>query len=140
TEILAQEDGTLNTYSKRTGDLRKLEYCSKIILTALFFALPSATKGNITNIETYTLQSSGFRLKISASKYLFEDTIITMDLQHVEIPRTVEGFSKLVVGAKTILSWKARTRRNTMRFYEALNNGHKRLINGAFFSPVKLSV
>ncbi|CAG8575772.1 10503_t:CDS:2 [Paraglomus brasilianum] len=140
TEILVQEDGILNTYSKRTGDLQKLEYCSKVILTALFFALPSATKDNITNIETYTLQSNGFHLKISASKYLFENTIITMDLQHVEIPRTVEGFSKLVVGAKTILSWKARTRKNTMRFYEALNNGHKRLINGVFFSPVKLSV
>jgi len=48
-------------------------------------------------------------LKISASKYLFEDTIIMTNLQHVEIPRTVEGFSKLVMGAKTILSWKART-------------------------------
>ncbi|CAG8440252.1 13343_t:CDS:2, partial [Acaulospora colombiana] len=33
TEILAQEDGVLNTHSKRTGDLRKLEYCSKVILT-----------------------------------------------------------------------------------------------------------
>src|SRR5580698_4613416 len=74
TEILAQEDGVLNTHSKRTGDLRKLEYCSKVILTALFCALPSATKASITSIEAYTLQSNGFRLKISASKYLFENT------------------------------------------------------------------
>ncbi|CAG8521045.1 953_t:CDS:2 [Funneliformis mosseae] len=95
TEILAQEDGVFNTPSKRTGDLQKLEYCSKVILTALFFALPSATKNRITDIETYTLQSNEFRLKISASKYLFENTIITMDLQHVEVPRTVEGFSEV---------------------------------------------
>ncbi|CAG8609166.1 7006_t:CDS:2 [Ambispora leptoticha] len=140
TEILAQEDGVLNTHSKRTGDLRKLEYCSKVILTTLFFALPSAAKADITKIETYNLQSNGFHLKISASKYLFEDTIVTMDLQHVEVPRTVEGFSKLVVGAKTILSWKARTKNNTMTFYEALRKGHKRLTNGAFFSPIKISV
>ncbi|CAG8535515.1 4715_t:CDS:1 [Acaulospora morrowiae] len=140
TEILAQEDGVLNTHSKRIGDLRKLEYCTKVILTTLFFALPSAAKADITKIETYNLQSNGFRLKISASKYLFEDTIVTMDLQHVEVPRTVEGFSKLVVGAKTILSWKARTKNNTMAFYEALRKGHKRLTNGAFFSPIKISV
>ncbi|RIB04707.1 hypothetical protein C2G38_2148899 [Gigaspora rosea] len=139
TEVLAQEDGVLNTHSKRTGDLRKLEYCSKVILTALFFALPSAAKADITKIETYNLQSNGFHLKISASKYLFEDTIVTMDLQHVEVPRTVEGFSKLVVGTKTILSWKARTKKNTMVFYETLRKGHKRLTNGAFFSPIKIS-
>lgn len=138
TEILAQEDGVLNTHSKRTGDLQKLEYCSKVILTALFCALPSATKASIVDVESYTLQSNGFRLKISASKYLFEDTIITMDLQHVEVPKTVEGFSKLVVGVKTILSWKARTRKNTVRFYEVLERGHERLTNGAFFSPVKI--
>ncbi|CAG8822598.1 37162_t:CDS:2, partial [Gigaspora margarita] len=122
TEILAQEDGVLNTHSKRTGDLQKLEYCSKVILTTLFFALPSAAKADITKIETYNLQSNGFHLKISASKYLFEDTIVTMDLQHVEVPRTVEGFSKLVVGTKTILSWKARTKKNTMRTWFAQNH------------------
>ncbi|CAG8772709.1 10264_t:CDS:1, partial [Funneliformis caledonium] len=88
TEIIAQEDGVLNTFVKRKGDLQKLEYCSKVILTALYFALPSTTKSSIADIEIYTLQSNEFRLKISASKYLFENTIITMDLQHIEIPRT----------------------------------------------------
>ncbi|CAG8726124.1 16857_t:CDS:2, partial [Racocetra fulgida] len=88
TEILAQEDGVLNIHSKRTGDLWKLEYRSKVTLTTLFFALPSAAKADITKIETYNLQLNGFHLKISASKYLFEDTIVTMDLQHVEVPRT----------------------------------------------------
>ncbi|CAG8493259.1 8289_t:CDS:2 [Paraglomus occultum] len=140
TEVLAQEDGTLNTNAKRTGDLGKLEFCLKVILTTLYLALPSAVKNSITDIETYTLQSNGFRLKISASKYLFEDTIISMDLQHVEVPKTVEGFSKLVVGAKVILSWKARTRKNIMTFHEALNKGHKRLTNGVFFSPVKVVI
>ncbi|CAH1771131.1 815_t:CDS:2, partial [Entrophospora sp. SA101] len=53
TEILAQEDGVLNTQDKRKGDLQKLEYCSKVILTMLFFALPSAAKASIKNIETY---------------------------------------------------------------------------------------
>ncbi|CAG8619299.1 29550_t:CDS:2, partial [Racocetra persica] len=110
TEILAQEDGVLNTHSKRTGDLQKLEYCSKVILTTLFFALPSDAKADITKIETYNLQSNGFHLKISASKYLFEDTIITMDLQHVEVPRTVEGFSKL----------KSQTKNNIIDFYKTL--------------------
>ena len=121
TEIIAQEDGVLNTHNKRTGDLQKLEVCSKVILTTLFFALPSNSKADITDIETYSLQSNGFRLKISASKYLFEDTIVTMDLQHIEVPKTVEGFSKLVVGVKSILSWKERTRKNTALLYSALN-------------------
>ncbi|CAG8665036.1 5173_t:CDS:2 [Funneliformis mosseae] len=88
------------------GDLQKLEYCSKVILTALFIALPSSTKASITNIETYSIQSNGFRLTISVSKYLFEDTIITMDLQDVEVPRTIEGFSNLVMAVKVILSWR----------------------------------
>ncbi|RHZ71250.1 hypothetical protein Glove_261g52 [Diversispora epigaea] len=109
TEILAQEDGAINTQSKRTGDLRKLD-----------------------------LQSNEFRLKISASKFLFEDTIITIDLAHIKIPRTVEGFSKLIVGVKAIISWKARTRKNTMIFYEILKEGNKRLNNGVFFSPIKI--
>ncbi|CAG8532954.1 5195_t:CDS:2 [Ambispora gerdemannii] len=140
TEIIAQEDGVLNTHNKRMGDLQKLEFCSKVILTALFFALPSNSKANITDIEAYSLQSNGFRVKISASKYLFEDTIITMDLQHIEVPKTVEGFSKLVVGVKSILSWKERTRKNTASFYSALNKGHQRLINGVKFSPIKMSI
>jgi hypothetical protein len=123
TEMLVQEDGVLNTRGKRKDDLQKLEYCSKVILTTLFFALPSTAKNSITNIETYSLQSNGFRLTISVSKYLFEDTIIMMDLQDVEIPRTVEGFSNLIMAVKVILSWKACTRRNTMAFYEALKKG-----------------
>ncbi|CAJ0751423.1 15273_t:CDS:1 [Entrophospora sp. SA101] len=138
TEILAQEDGVLNTRGKRKGDLQKLEYCSKVILTTLFFALPSAAKASIKNIETYSLQSNGFRLTISVSKYLFEDTIITMDLQDVEVPRTVEGFSNLIVAVKVILSWKARTRNNTITFYNALKKGNKRLSNGARFSPKRV--
>ncbi|CAI2185653.1 18855_t:CDS:2 [Funneliformis geosporum] len=113
TEILAQEDGVLNTRGKRKGDLKKLEYCTKVILTTLFFALPSEAKANIIKIETYSIQSNGLRLTISVSKYLFENTIITMDLQDIEIPRTVEGFSKLVVAVKvrgneTPSDWKKR--------------------------------
>ncbi|CAI2194263.1 2755_t:CDS:2, partial [Funneliformis geosporum] len=133
TEILVQEDGVLNTRSKRKGDLKKLEYCSKVILTTLFFALPSEAKNYITKIETYSIQSNGFRLSISVSKYLFENTIIMMDLQDVEVPRTVEGFSKLIMAVKVILSWKARTRKNTMEFYKALKKGHKRLENGTLY-------
>ncbi|CAI2185439.1 11535_t:CDS:2 [Funneliformis geosporum] len=140
TEILAQEDGVLNTRGKRKGDLKKLEYCTKVILTTLFFALPSEAKANIIKIETYSIQSNGLRLTISVSKYLFENTIITMDLQDIEIPRTVEGFSKLVVAVKVIFSWKARTRKNTMEFYKALKNGHKRLENGIKFSPKKIAI
>ncbi|GES77190.1 hypothetical protein GLOIN_2v1488383 [Rhizophagus clarus] len=140
TEILAQEDGVLNTRGKRKGDLKKLEYCSKIILTTLFFALPSEAKANITKIETYSIQSNGLRLTISVSKYLFENTIITMGLQDIEIPRTVEGFSKLVTAVKVILSWKSRTRKNTQEFYKALKNGHKRLENGIHFSPKKMAI
>ncbi|RIB06661.1 hypothetical protein C2G38_2216528 [Gigaspora rosea] len=91
TEILAQEDGVLNTYGKRTGDLKKLEYCTKILLTVLYFALPTTEKNDITEIETYSLQSNGFQLTNSASKYLFKNTIITVGLQDIEVPRTVEG-------------------------------------------------
>ncbi|RGB33380.1 hypothetical protein C1646_669400 [Rhizophagus diaphanus] len=70
------------------------------VLPALFIALPSSAKASITNIETYSIQSNGFRLTISASKYLFEDIIIKMDLQDVEVPRTIEGFSNLVMAVK----------------------------------------
>ena len=140
TEILVQEDGVLNTHSKRKGDLKKLEYCSKVILTTLFFALPSEAKDCITKIETYSIQSNGFHLSISASKYLFENTIIMMDLQDIEVPRTVEGFSKLIMAVKVVLFWKARTRRNTLEFYKALKIGHKRLENGINFSPKKMII
>ncbi|CAJ0648571.1 11039_t:CDS:2, partial [Entrophospora sp. SA101] len=44
TEVLAQEDGVLNTHGKRTSDLKKLEYCTKIILTVLYFALPTTVE------------------------------------------------------------------------------------------------
>ena len=85
-EVLAQEDGILNTNGKWTGDydLRKLEYCSKVILTALYLALPSAVKKTITDIETYTLQSNGFRLKISASKYLRQAELLTQSKPDIE--------------------------------------------------------
>ncbi|KAF0507634.1 hypothetical protein F8M41_018972 [Gigaspora margarita] len=140
TEILAQEDGVLNTYGKRTGDLKKLEYCTKIILTVLYFALPTTERNEITEIETYSLQSNGFQLIISASKYLFENTIIIVDLQDIEVPRTVEGFSKLVKGIKIILSWKARTRNNTNKFYEVLKKGNERIKNGELFTPKRIFV
>ncbi|CAG8633845.1 4350_t:CDS:2 [Cetraspora pellucida] len=97
TEILAQEDGAISTHGKRT------------------------------DLEAYSLQSNEFQLKISTSKFLFEDTIVAMELARVEIPRTVEGFSKLVVGVKAVLFWKARTRKNTMMFYGTLREGHMRL-------------
>jgi hypothetical protein len=51
----------------------------------------------------------------------------------MEVPRTVKGFLKLIVDAKVILSWKTQTRKNTIKIYEALNNGHKRLTKGVFF-------
>ncbi|CAG8668591.1 3838_t:CDS:2 [Funneliformis mosseae] len=140
TELLAQEDGVLNTRGKKNGDLRKLEYCTKVILTALFFALPSTSKDNIKDIEVYSLQSNGFCLTISTSKYLFDNTIVTMDLQDIEVPRTVEGFSKLILAVKIILSWKARTKKNTDAFYQALNEGHRRITKGVFFSPKKISI
>ncbi|RGB28175.1 hypothetical protein C1646_768153 [Rhizophagus diaphanus] len=80
TEVLTQEDGILNTRGKR--------------------------KARIIDIETYCLQSNGFQLTISASKYLFENTIITMDLQDIEVPRTVEAFSKFITAVKVIYRGK----------------------------------
>ncbi|CAI2189512.1 7803_t:CDS:2, partial [Funneliformis geosporum] len=136
----AQEDEILNTCGKKTGDLRKLEYCTKIILTALFFTLLSTSKDNIKDIEVYSLQSNGFCLTISALKYLFNNTIFTMDLQDIEIPRTVEGFSKLILAVKIILSWKTRTKKNTDAFYQVLNESHRCLTKGVFFSPKKITI
>ncbi|CAG8544641.1 4714_t:CDS:10 [Ambispora leptoticha] len=123
TELLAQEDGVRNTRGKKTGGF---EYCTKIILTVLFFTLPSTSKDNIKDIEVYSIQSNGFRLTISASKYLFDNTILTMDLQDIEIPRTMEGFSKLILAVKIILSWKARTKK-TDTFYQDLNKCYRHL-------------
>ncbi|CAG8580344.1 1803_t:CDS:2 [Funneliformis caledonium] len=104
TEVLAQEDGILNIREKRQGNLRKLEYCIKVILTALYISLSTTANARIIDIETYCLQSNRFQLTISASKYLFKDTIITIDLQDIEIPRTVKAFSKLITAIKVILS------------------------------------
>ncbi|KAF0413751.1 hypothetical protein F8M41_007753 [Gigaspora margarita] len=53
---------------------------------------------------------------MSESELNVEDTIVTMDLHHVDVSRIMEGFSKLVVGTKTILSWKVWTKKNTMIF------------------------
>ncbi|CAG8644074.1 12922_t:CDS:2 [Gigaspora rosea] len=88
TKILVQEDGVLNIRSKRKDDLRKLEYCSKIILTALFFALPSEAKEYIAkwDLQHSIKRISPLDLRI---QYLFENTIIMMDLQDIEVPRTV---------------------------------------------------
>ncbi|PKY58167.1 hypothetical protein RhiirA4_479854 [Rhizophagus irregularis] len=97
-------------------------------------------KANIIKIETYSIQSNELHLTIFVSKYLFENTIIMMDLQDLEILKTVEGFSKLVIAVKVILSWKARTRINTMEFYKALKNDYKRLENGIKFSPKKIAI
>ncbi|CAG8644471.1 17540_t:CDS:1 [Cetraspora pellucida] len=140
TEILAQENGVLNTHGKRTGDLKKLEYCTKIILTVLYLALPTSVKHQITEIEAYSLQSSGFQLTISASKYLFENTIVTVDLQDIEVPRTVEGLSKLIKAIKIILSWKARTKKNTNTFYEVLKKGNERIKGGEIFTPKRIPI
>ncbi len=104
TEILAQKDGAMNTQSKRMGDLQKLEYCSKIILTTLFFMISSHMKHKIKDVEVYSLQSNKFQLKILAFKFLFKDTVVTMDFGRIKIPKTIEGFSKLVVVVKIILS------------------------------------
>ena len=62
-----------------------------------------------------------------------------MELACIEISRIVEGFLKLVVGVKVILSWKAQMRKNMM-FYDTLREGHKRLSNGVHFSPVKIPI
>ncbi|PKK58100.1 hypothetical protein RhiirC2_796860 [Rhizophagus irregularis] len=51
TKIFAQEDSVLNTRGKRKGNLQKLEYYLKVILTAFFIALPSSTKANLQDVE-----------------------------------------------------------------------------------------
>lgn len=60
-----------------------------------------------------------------------------MDLQNIKVPRTVEAFSKLIIAIKVILSWKARTRKNTDVFYEVLKEGRSRLKNEEQFTPKK---
>jgi hypothetical protein len=60
-----------------------------------------------------------------------------MDLQDVKVPRTIEGFSNLVMAVKVILSWRA----HTMVFYKALKIGCKHRTNGTNgvkFSPKKV--
>ncbi|CAG8769664.1 7912_t:CDS:1 [Cetraspora pellucida] len=138
TEVLAL--GVLNTYGKRSGDLKKLEYCTKIILTGLYFALPTSVNHRISEIEAYSLRSSGFQLTIAVSKYLFENTIVTVDLQDIEIPRTVEGFSKIIKAIKIILSWKARTRKNANTFYEVLKKDNERMKNAEIFTPKRIRI
>ncbi|CAG8779292.1 3052_t:CDS:2, partial [Cetraspora pellucida] len=92
-----------------------LDNFDNMILT-VYLALPTSVKHRISVIGTYSLRSNGFQLTIAVSKYLFENTIVTVNLQGIEIPRTVEGFSKIIKAIKIILSWKARTRKIQIHF------------------------
>ncbi|RGB33758.1 hypothetical protein C1646_815814 [Rhizophagus diaphanus] len=60
TEILVQEDGVLNTRSKRKDDLKKLEYCSNVILTTLFFCVTLRSKRLSQKLSPTVFSQTGF--------------------------------------------------------------------------------
>ncbi|PKY14333.1 hypothetical protein RhiirB3_380014 [Rhizophagus irregularis] len=61
-------------------------------------------KGFFKSLGTKIFAQEDSILNTRVSKYLFEDTIITIDLQDVEVPRTIKEFLNLVMAVKVILS------------------------------------
>lgn len=58
-EVLVQENAKTDITSKRKNDLDKLEYCTKILLTNAYLALPTTARQDVHKFETYTIQTNG---------------------------------------------------------------------------------
>ncbi|EXX64569.1 hypothetical protein RirG_141480 [Rhizophagus irregularis DAOM 197198w] len=91
---------------------------------------------NRSDIVIYALELT---LSLSAASYLFENTVCMFGLTDISIPRTVEAFPKCVEAIYKVLSWKARSCRNTKTFHGLLKKAATQLPKRKFFSPKKLS-
>ncbi|PKY55118.1 hypothetical protein RhiirA4_410315 [Rhizophagus irregularis] len=91
-EVLVQENAKTDITGERKNDLDKLEYCTKILLTNAYLALPTTARQDVHKFETYTIQTNELTLSLSAASYLFENTVCMFGLTDISIPRTVEAF------------------------------------------------
>ncbi|CAG8752335.1 18982_t:CDS:2 [Rhizophagus irregularis] len=101
--------------------------------------LPTTARQDVHKFETYTIQTNELTLSLSAASYLFENTVCMFGLTDISIPRTVEAFPKCVEAIYKVLSWKARSCRNTKTFHGLLKKAATQLPKRKFFSPKKLS-
>ncbi|CAG8562826.1 14161_t:CDS:2, partial [Dentiscutata heterogama] len=97
-EVLIQENGRYDNANKRKNDLTKLEYCSKVLLTSAYLALPTDARSDIHRFEIYSIQTN--------ASYVFENAICMLGLTDIIIPRTVDAFPKCVEAVCKVLSWK----------------------------------
>ncbi|CAG8637060.1 4848_t:CDS:2, partial [Gigaspora rosea] len=130
-EVLIQENGRYDNANKRKNDLTKLEYCSKVLLTSAYLALPTVARPDIHKFEIYLIQTN--------ASYVFENTICMLGLTDIIIPRTVDAFPKCVEAACKVLSWKARSRNNTKIFHELIGQSTSQLHERKYFTPKKLA-
>ncbi|CAJ0763088.1 11427_t:CDS:2, partial [Entrophospora sp. SA101] len=137
-EVLVQENAKNDIYSKRTNDLSKLEYCTKILLSSAFLALPPAAQSEIYKFETYTIQTNELTLKLGVSSYMFEEVICMLELTEITIPQTIEAFPKCIEAIYKVLSWKSRSRRNTNIYHELLSKASSDLKKKKFFPSPRL--
>ncbi|KAF0372170.1 hypothetical protein F8M41_013107 [Gigaspora margarita] len=120
-EVLIQDNGRYDNASKRKNDLTKLEYCSKVLLTSVYLALPTVSRPDIHSI------------------LCFENTICMLGLTDIIIPRTVDAFPKCVEAVCKVLSWKARSRNKTKIFHELIGKSTSQLHERKYFTPKKLA-
>ncbi|RIB21596.1 hypothetical protein C2G38_1085365 [Gigaspora rosea] len=138
-EVLIQENGRYDNANKRKNDLTKLEYCSKVLLTSAYLALPTVARPDIHKFEIYLIQTNELSLSLFVASYVFENTICMLGLTDIIIPRTVDAFPKCVEAACKVLSWKARSRNNTKIFHELIGQSTSQLHERKYFTPKKLA-
>ncbi|PKC55230.1 hypothetical protein RhiirA1_446886 [Rhizophagus irregularis] len=138
-EVLIQENGRYDTAGKRKSDLSKLEYCSKVLLVSAYLALPTVSRPEIHKFEVYMIQTNELSLSLYVASYVFENTICMFGLTDITIPRTIEAFPKCVEAVFKVLSWKARTRKNTKIFHELIGKSASQHHEKKYFSPKKIA-
>ncbi|PKB97732.1 hypothetical protein RhiirA5_116854 [Rhizophagus irregularis] len=138
-EVLIQENGRYDTAGKRKSDLSKLEYCSKVLLVSAYLALPTVSRPEIHKFEVYMIQTNELSLSLYVASYVFENTICMFGLTDITIPRTIEAFPKCVESVFKVLSWKARTRKNTKIFHELIGKSASQHHEKKYFSPKKIA-
>lgn len=69
-EVLIQDNGRYDNASKRKNDLTKLEYCSKVLLTSVYLALPTVSRPDIHRFEIYLIQTNELSLSLFVASYV----------------------------------------------------------------------
>ncbi|CAB4489561.1 unnamed protein product [Rhizophagus irregularis] len=104
-----------------------------------YLALPTVSRPEIHKFEVYMIQTNELSLSLYVASYVFENTICMFGLTDITIPRTIEAFPKCVEAVFKVLSWKARTRKNTKIFHELIGKSASQHHEKKYFSPKKIA-